>query len=139
MIHTHTVVIKNAGNKAANNVRVMHHVLPPFSIHSPVTTTRQKGASQSEAILIPVLVPKDEIVISYLYAANLKWHEIHAYVKCDEGMAKSTDMMMVPQPSKATVALVWGLIFVGVSTLTYIAIELFLWWAADSGSSGLSL
>ncbi len=63
MIHTHDVVIRNAGTKPATNVRVSHAVpLPQFNINPPVPHTVQQVPGGHEDIVIPTLVPKQQIV-----------------------------------------------------------------------------
>ena len=119
-VHTHSIVVRNAGKKSAHNVRVGHAFLPAsYQIHPPVSHTVVSGQGGSAEIVIPVLVPNEQISISYLYFPPLVWNQIAAYTKSDEGMAKQIDVIPSPILSKPIITLLWALIFVGASTCTY--------------------
>ncbi len=88
-IHTHTLIIRNIGRVAANNVRVGHFVWPDYFDVQPPTQHRVEGVSNSNSkeIVIDKIVPRDEVHISYLYYPPLTWQRIHSSVKSDEGRA----------------------------------------------------
>ena len=125
-VYTHAIVIRNAGREAANSVRIGHHFLPldyqifpsvPHSIENPPT-----GGSE---IVIPKLVPGEQLTISYLYFPPLTWDRINSYTKSDEGFAKILNVIPTPQPARLVIALFWFFVFVGVTTLFYIAVQFF--------------
>src|SRR5260370_23854420 len=66
-VHTHVVVIRNVGKKPATNVRVSHHFLPDFNIWPPVKHTTEDVAGSGKDIVIPALVPGEQVTINYLY------------------------------------------------------------------------
>jgi hypothetical protein len=119
-IHTHSVIVRNAGRKVASNVRLTHAELPlNVTIYPPVQHSIQRNADGSGDILIPALVPKEQITISYLYFPPLVWSQIHINTKSDEGFAKIINVIPMPQPNLAITIGVWILMFVGASFLFY--------------------
>ena len=95
VIHTHDVVVQNVGKKPANNVRVSHAVLPDqFNINPSVPYTVEQLPDGKKDIVIPKLVPGQQIVISYLYYPPLTWAEINAGIRSDEGFAKPVEMQL---------------------------------------------
>ena len=88
-IHTHTLIIRNIGRAAANNVRVGHNVWPNyFDVQLP-TQHRVEDVpnSNTKEIVINKMVSCDEVHISYIYFPPLTWQQIHTSVKSDEGQA----------------------------------------------------
>ena len=120
VIHTHSVVVRNTGRKSANNVRLSHAVLPTnITVYPPVQYSIARNPEGAGEIVIPVLVPKEQVTISYLYFPPLLWSQINVNTKSDEGFAKIISVIPVPQPNKAVIAGVWVLVFVGASFLFY--------------------
>ena len=67
-VFTHSIIVHNAGRKSARNVRLSHNVLPlNITIYPPVQYSIERNPEGSGEIVIPVLVPKEQITISYLY------------------------------------------------------------------------
>jgi hypothetical protein len=117
--------VRNTGKKPAHNVRIGHAAFPPsYQIYPPVSHTVSRGQGNSAEIHIPVLVPNEQITISYLYFPPLLWNEVAAYAKCDEGMAKELNVIPSAQLSKPIIAILWAFMFVGASTCTYWAFTL---------------
>ena len=65
LVHTHVVTLKNAGRKTANNVRLLHHSLPKFSISPSLSHSVNPLPDGSEEIVIPALVAGEVVTISY--------------------------------------------------------------------------
>lgn len=125
VVHTHGVVVRNAGRRAARNVRLTHGVLPPnVTIYPPVQHSFERNSDGSGEIVFPVLVPKEQVTISYLYFPPLLWSQINSTTKSDEGFAKIINVMPVPRPSKGVIAAVWLLSFVGASFVLYWLVRL---------------
>jgi len=125
VVHTHSVVVRNAGRKAAHNVRLAHTVLPPnVTVYPPVQYTVEKNPGGASEIVIPVLVPKEQITVSYLYFPPLTWNQVNASTKSDEGFAKILNLIPMPQPHKAILVAVWSLVFLGASFLFYWLVRL---------------
>jgi hypothetical protein len=128
IIHTHAIVIRNTGRETANNVRIGHNVLPEnYHLFPSVPHSIEHIEGGGAEIVIPKLVPGEQITISYLYLPPLLFSQIHAYTKSDEGFAKIINVLPTPQLSKWAVRLLWVLIFIGVVSLIYLVIEIVLW------------
>lgn len=125
VIHTHAVVVRNTGRKAATNVRLSHAVLPiNVTVYPPVQYTIERNPEGAGEIVFPSLVPKEQVTVSYLYFPPLLWSQINVSTKSDEGFAKIISVIPIPQPNKAVIACLWGLIFVGASFLMYWLVRL---------------
>lgn len=129
-VNTHSIVVRNAGKRTAHNVRIGHNILPPSyqlfpQLQHEVVT---EGPNKPAEILIPTLVPNEQINISYLYFPPTTYNQIHSYCKSDEMSAKYVNIVPSPQLGKLQIFLLWGLIFVGVSTLVYWMILLVWGW-----------
>jgi len=123
MLHTHDVVIRNVGKKAANNVRISHQVLPDqFNVSPSVPYTVEALPSGYKDIVIPKLVPKQQIVISYLYYAPLTFAEINAGIRSDEGFATPVEMELSRKTPAWATALGVAAFLIGCLTVLY-----FLW------------
>src|SRR5206468_3645193 len=66
-VHTHAVVLRNTGRRSATNVRLHHNVLPDFTIWPSIAHRTEALPDGTQDIVIPVLVPGEEITVSYLY------------------------------------------------------------------------
>src|SRR5437762_1297129 len=66
-IHTHAIVIRNGGRLPAHNIRIGHYVLPNFYIFPAVAHTVEDIPQNGKDIVIPILVPGEQITVSYLY------------------------------------------------------------------------
>lgn len=128
IVHTHSVVVRNAGRKAAHNVRLAHTVLPPnVTVYPPVQYTIEQNPEGASEIVIPVLVPKEQIIVSYLYFPPLTWNQVNMNTKSDEGFAKILNVIPIPQPHKAILVAGWSLVFVGASFLFYWLVRLLVY------------
>src|SRR6266446_2859538 len=87
-IFTHSVVVKNNGKRSANNVRIRHQNLPDFTVSPAEDYTVVKLPEGGSDIIIPVLVPNEEVTISYLYFPPLTWNMVNREIRSDEGFAK---------------------------------------------------
>ena len=93
--------------------------MPP--LNHTVTRSQQDASAE---ICIPVLVPGEQVTISYLDFPPLTWHRIDAWVKSDECMAKWIQTISTAPPTKPIIVLVATLMFVGASTLVYWLLKL---------------
>jgi hypothetical protein len=101
-VHTHTIVIRNAGRLAAHNVRVPHQrSLAQANIHISV----QRGVNHTictapggeEEILFPVLGPKQQVTVGYLYFPPVLFAHVNLPISSDEGQAKELRVLPTPQ------------------------------------------
>jgi hypothetical protein len=121
VIHTHDVVIRNAGKKPANNVRISHAVpLPHFNINPSVPYTVETLPGGHQDIVIPKLIPGQQIVISYLYSPPLLYTQIHAGIRSDEGFATPVEMELRQKTSTWAIALAVVGFVIGCLTVLYL-------------------
>lgn len=127
VIHTHAVVVRNTGRKAATNVRLTHAVLPiNVTVYPPVQYTIDRNPEGAGEIVFPTLVPKEQVTVSYLYFPPLLWNQINVNTKSDEGFAKIINVIPIPQPNRIVIGCLWVLIFVGASFLIYWLVRLII-------------
>lgn len=131
-VNTHSVVVRNSGKRTANNVRIGHNFLPAFQIYPQLSHEIIRGSDNSAEIVIPTLVPGEQITISYLYFPPNLWSQVHSYCKSDEMAARYINVIPAVQLTKLQLAAFWSLLFVGATTLVYWSIY-WLWvWASKS-------
>lgn len=122
-VNTHCIVVRNTGKKTAHNVRIGHNCLPKgFQVYPPLSHTVLESTNGSAEIVIPTLVPNEQVSISYLYFPPLTWNQVNSYTKSDEGLASVINAIPTPQPPRFVVAIFWLLMFLGASTLVYWAV-----------------
>lgn len=64
-VHTHSVVVRNAGRRSATNVRLRHHVLPnDYSLWPEMEHRVEEVAHGARELIIPTLVPGEQVTIS---------------------------------------------------------------------------
>jgi len=120
LVFAHSIVVRNAGGKSATNVRIGHNFLPPNIQVSPsVKYAIESNPEGGTEIIFPIIVPKEQITISYLYFPPVTWDQVNTYIKSDDGFANILNVISMPQPSKSVIAIVWFLIFMGTSFSMY--------------------
>jgi hypothetical protein len=124
-VYTHSVVVRNTGRKTAQNVRLGHHFLPDnLTVFPSVQYSIEYNPEGKAEIVLPRLVPKEQITISYLYFPPVTWNQIHAYTKSDEGYAEIINVIPTAQPSILVKLIVWSLMFIGTSFIVYWSVKL---------------
>lgn len=120
VVHTHSVVIRNVGRKAATNVRLSHFYLPPaFSLWPAVQYRVEPVQNSGEDVVIPTLVPNQEVTVNYLYFPPLLYTGVNSSVRTDEGFARIVNVLPTPEPSPWVVRSRTALMVVGVATAIY--------------------
>lgn len=128
VVNTHSVVIRNTGRVSATNVRIGHYFLPDnYQLLPNVAHTVEKTQTGGGEIIIPKLVPGEQVTISYLYFPPFTVAQINLYTKSDEGFAKILTVIPTPQFSKWLINLLRVLVFVGIVAILYVFIELIRW------------
>jgi len=119
-VFTHSIIIRNTGNKSAKNIRIGHNSLPPnYTVYPKIQYSIENNPDGASEIVIPALVPKEQITISYLYFPPITWDQVNSYTKYEEGFAKVLNVIPMPQPPKWIVRLIWLLMFVGSSVMIF--------------------
>jgi hypothetical protein len=118
-VYTHAIVLRSAGRQPATNIRVMHRELPDFRVHPPVAYTVENTPGGSHDVLIPRLVPGEELTLSYLYFPPLTAGSVHAGIKCDSGWATAIPVLLSRQPPRWARRCLLALTVIGVITVIY--------------------
>jgi len=84
-VYTHSVVIRNAGRKTATNVRIGYATLPDYNVLPDIEYRENKLPGGGREIVIPKLIPKKQVTITYLYFPPLTWGKINTHLESDEG------------------------------------------------------
>lgn len=130
-VGSHSVVLRNAGNKAAQNVRIGHNVLPDFQVFPDMPYSVETLPSGTKEIQFSQLVPKKQVTITYLYFPPLTWEQVNTYLETDDGPIKVLKVLPTVQPSKIVVSVFWTLTGIGVVSLLYLLFMLWSWlWSA---------
>ena len=124
-VYTHSVVLKNAGRRAARNVCLTHSILPNFSVCPSIKYRTEQLPSGEIDIVFPVLVPGQEMTISYLYLPPTTWDKVNGPVKSDDGHAKVIRVLPAIQHPAWVNAIVSGLVLVGITALLYCVVMVF--------------
>ena len=122
-VFTHSIVLRNAGRSAARNVRVTHSTLPNYSVFPGITYGVEHLPDGETDIVIPILVPEQEITISYLYYPPTTWDKINSTVRSDDGFAKVMNVLPTIQYPKWINATAGSLMLIGIVALLYVFFE----------------
>ncbi len=123
VIHTHSIVVRNAGRRPAHNVRIGHNFLPQNFVIHPPTEFNVVNFTNGAEIVIPTLAPEQQITISYLYFPPITWNQINTQIHCDEGIARVLNVLPPPQLPNWVIKLLQSLIFLGLVTFIFILIQ----------------
>lgn len=126
-IFTHAVVIRNAGRRSANNVRLGHYTLPNFSVFPSVVHRVENPPGGGSEIVFPMLVPGEQLTINYLYFPPTTYDKINSYTKSDEGMARIITVLPTPMVSVWLQRVAWTVLIIGAVTTLYLFVVLALW------------
>ncbi len=127
VVNTHSVVIRNVGRQVATNVRLSHTILPDFNIWPRIHYCLEEVPNSGQDIVIPTVVPKQELTISYLYFPPHTYADINAGVRCDEGFATGIPVLLQRRYPSWFNFIARVLMIVGVLTLAYGLFEIGSW------------
>ena len=119
-VNTHSVVLRNTGRQSAKNIRLHHFTLPEFNIWPAVVHNIEILPDGSKDIVIPTLVPGEEITVSYLYFPPLIARQINAGIKSDHGFANQITVLLQRQYPRWFNRTEMILLLVGVVTICYL-------------------
>ena len=120
-VNTHAVVLRNAGRRSATNVRLRHNVLPDFNIWPPLQHHVEDLPDGGREIVIPTLIPGEEVTISYLYFPPLTVAQVNAGIKSDQGFAHPIAVLLQRQNPKWFNLSAAALMVMGVVAVAYVA------------------
>jgi hypothetical protein len=110
----------------------MHATLPDFHLFPPVAHTTQQTPGGSHDILIPSMVPNEEITVSYLYFPPLMAGQVNAGIKSDEGFAAQVPMRLQRQIPRWAGRTLFALTVFGVVAILYVAYAATVWGMAHA-------
>ncbi len=119
-VYTHSVVLRNSGRRPATNVRLAHTYLPNFNVYPDVEQHVEDLPGGGKEIVIPTLVPNEQVTISYLYFPPITWNQINGQIKSDEGLARVLQVLPTQQYPKWFNRLAAGLMLIGLITVIYV-------------------
>ncbi|HDR9042614.1 TPA: hypothetical protein QDA96_003305 [Burkholderia vietnamiensis] len=118
-VNVHSIIVRNTGKKTAFNVRLGHNLrISHYVIEPPIQHESKVSDTGGWEILVPALVPNEQIMVSYLYFPPLTWHQINSYTKSDEGIARYLNVFPTPQPPKWLVRSFVGIFYIGVLAIS---------------------
>lgn len=118
-INTHSIVLKNNGRKVATDIRLGHFILPDFQISPDIEFTVRDLPGGQKEIVIPKLIPKKEVTITYLYIPPLTWDKINSHLESDDGQIQVVKVLPTVQIPRWTIRLLWFLISYGFIAFLY--------------------
>lgn len=121
-IHTHEIIVRNSGNLPAKNVKVGHQFLPDYNVMPKIAYEVADLPGGGKSINFPILVPKEQVTISYLYRPPRVWSEINRTVKSDEGFAKILEVIPTPTLKAWQKCAIYALLFIGCWSTIYMII-----------------
>ena len=126
-VNTHSVIVVNEGKRSATNVRLSHTILPDFNILPAVPYKQEQVPDSGPDIVIPTMVPGEQIMVSYLYFPPVTYEQINSSVKHDEGFATHIPVLLqrqYPRWFNNSAAIVF---VVGLSAFVYALFEVISW------------
>jgi hypothetical protein len=124
-VHTHSIVIRNTGRRAAFDIRVSHFFLPDnFYVFPDTEYTVAQLPGGNRDIVFNTLPPGDQITISYLYFPPVLFNQINGLIRHRDGIAMQITVLPTPQYPRWLARSLWALIVLGAITAGYLLYEL---------------
>jgi len=127
-VNTHSVVLRNSGRKRETNIKIGHNVLPDFQVYPDIEYEVKNLPGGAKEIVIPTLVPKKQITITYLYFPPMTWEQVNTHFESDSGPLKIINVLPTVQLPKWMIRITWLLISYGVIGIIYTAYTLLAKW-----------
>jgi hypothetical protein len=135
-IHTHALVVRNAGSYPATGVRISHAFVPPHTdiqIYPDRPKTVTPFGQNGSEILIDRLRPREQVTLSYLYPGPTLLTQFGTSVKFDDGFASFSEMQHIRVFPPWVRGIILGLMLAGFVFVLYFVLKFGL--ASDEGSS----
>ena len=104
----------------STNVRLHHGVLPAFNIYPMLPNHVDTLPDGSQDIVIPTLVPAQEITVSYLYFPPLTFDRVNAGIRSDQGFAQAIPVLLQRQYPSWLNRLAAGFMLAGLIAVVYL-------------------
>ncbi len=120
---TFSLVLRNAGRRATESVRIGHHWLPPNVVITPSIPHNIDNSPPGTAAEVQIdrMVPAQQVTISYLVWGDVQATNVISYVNSDDGEARVLNVLPTPQLPRWLLRLLRFRIVVGVVTVLYLA------------------
>lgn len=118
-INTHSVVLRNTGRESATGIRIHHNTLPDFNIWPTVVHSVETLPDGTKDIVIPALVPGEQVTISYLYFYPVTVDRVNAGIKCDQGFSQQIAVLLQRQFPQWVRWVVGALMVIGLAAILY--------------------
>lgn len=115
-VRTHAVTYENLGRRTAHNLRISHGFLPSsINLDPRVAYTREPFSDGSPGgdIVIPMLAPRERVVVSYLYPPGISAGDVAGPAKCEEALVKDVQAIPTPRPNKIIMTVLWTFVAIG--------------------------
>ncbi|PXW84919.1 hypothetical protein C8R34_1238 [Nitrosomonas sp. Nm84] len=119
-INTHSVVLRNIGRKSAIGIRIHHNTLPDFNIWPAVMHSVETLPDGTKDIVIPTLVPGEQITVSYLYLYPVTVDQVNAGIKSDHGFSQQISVLLQRQFPRWVNFIVGTLMITGFVAILYV-------------------
>jgi len=120
-INTHGIIIRNAGEKTALDIRVRHRYLPEhFNVYPGVKYKVEELPGGGKEIVFPKLVPNEQISIAYLYHPPVVYSQIHEGIVHEGGFAIEVTALPTQIYPSWIIRSLWALLILGIATCIYI-------------------
>jgi len=129
-IHTHSLVVRNAGSYTATGVRISHSFVPQHTdiqVYPDRPKTVTSFGQNGSEILIDRLRPREQVTLSYLYPGPTLLTQFGTNVKFDDGFARFSEMQHVRVFPPWVRALILSLMFAGLSLVFYFVLKIGLY------------
>jgi hypothetical protein len=126
-VNTHSVVLRNAGGKTETNIRLGHNELPDYQIYPDIEHEVKELPGGEKEIVIPRLIPKKQITITYLYFPPLTWDKVNSHLESESGSIKVLNVLPTVQLPKLLLWAIWILIGYGIIAVLYTLYEVYKW------------
>lgn len=118
-INTHSVVLRNTGRESSTGVRIHHNTLPDFNIWPAIVHNVETLPDGTRDIVVPILVPGEQITISYLYFHPITVDQINDGIKSDQGFSQQISVLLQRQHTRWVHFLVGTLMIAGLVAIIY--------------------
>lgn len=123
-VFSHSIVLRNAGRKAATNVRVTHSTLPDFNVFPALAYSVNQLPGGGKEIVFPKMVPGEQLTVSYLYFPPLTYTGVNFGIRSDEGFAREIPVLLQRQYPKWFNYSVAICLLAGMVTIVYGLVQL---------------
>lgn len=124
-MHTHGIIIRNAGKKPAIDIRVRHNYLPElYNVFPDIEYQVQYLPGGGAELVFPTLVPNEQVSISYLYFPPIVYSQIHAGIRHSDGFATEVTALPTQLYPAWVIRSLWLLLVLGGAAALYMGFEL---------------